>query len=248
MSVGDQEDFVSRIRMVLPNGWFRDSTPILDGLLNGIAWVLARVFSLIGYARLQTRILTATDAFLDLTSFDFFGTTLPRKTGETDAAFRVRIQAALLLERGTRSGLVNVLTLLTGNAPRVFEPARPADTGAYNTNTMGYNVAGGYGSLQLPYQTFVIAYRPVGQGIPYIAGYGNPRGAYNVGGQAEYVNPGMVSGVTDADILNAIDSVKPVGTVVWTAIENPQPAGTQPAIGLEGGGYLLTESGAKILI
>ena len=47
------------------------------------------VYGLTAYARLQTRIATATDGFLDLISFDFFGRRCPGKPQESDAAFRV---------------------------------------------------------------------------------------------------------------------------------------------------------------
>jgi len=150
MATGDTTDIITRLKALLPNGWFQDATPILDGVLTGIATVLAQVYSLTNYAKLQTRIATATDGFLDLISFDFFGSLLPRKPQELDSPFRSRILAELFLERATRRGLIRVLQILTGRTPWIFEPARPADTGAYNTNTMGYGVAGGYGSVLLP--------------------------------------------------------------------------------------------------
>jgi len=77
---------------------------------------------------------------------------LPRNPGEPDTAFRTRIQARIFLEKGTRNGMIKALTLLTGRAPKIFEPARPLDTGAYNAGILAYGAAGGYGSLQLPYQ------------------------------------------------------------------------------------------------
>ncbi len=221
MATGDTADIASRIRALLPNGWFSDSTPILNGVLTGIASALSRVYNLITYARLQTRISTATDGFLDIISLDFFGNTLTRQTQESDTAFRGRILAALFPERGTRHGLIRTLQILTGRTPWVFEPARPADTGGYNTGALAYSVAGGYGSLQLPYQAFCIAYRPLGQGIPNIAGYGNPQGAYNTGSQIEYANPSLVlDAVTDAAIYAAIDAAKPAGTIIWTSIQS----------------------------
>lgn len=218
---GDQADFLARIKALLPNGWFRDETPILDAVLGGIAWALSFIYGLTAYAKLQTRIATATDGFLDLISFDFFGNSLPRKLQELDSAFRARIQAELLLQRATRYGLIRALQILTGRTPIVFEPARPLDTGAYNCNIWGYNAAGGYGSLQLPFQAFVTAYRPIGQGIPNVAGYGNPEGAYNTGSQTEYANPSMILGaVTDSDIYAAVDSVKPAASIIWTQIQS----------------------------
>lgn len=222
MATGDQQDITGRLKAVLPGGWFsQDSTPVLDGFLNGIAWALSLVYSLAAYARQQTRIRTATDGFLDLISFDFFGDRLPRKALESDAAFRSRILAELLLEKGTRKGLIRALEILTGRTPRVFESARAADTGAYNTNTMGYGMAGGYGSLALPFQAFVTAYRPIGQGIPFVGGYGSSVGAYSTPSQLEYANPSLIQGaVTDADIYTTIDAVKPAGTILWTQISS----------------------------
>ena len=221
MATGDQSNIAARIKAALPNGWFQGQTPILDGVVNGIAWALALVYSQTSYARLQTRVMTATDGFLDLISFDFFGSLLPRKPQEMDSAFRSRILANLFPEKATRHGLIRTLQILTGRTPLVFEPARPADTGAYNTNSMGYGVAGGYGSLLLPYQAFVIAYRPLNQGIPYIAGYTNSQGAYSTASQIEYANPSLAVGaVQDADIYAAIDAVKPVATIIWTQLSS----------------------------
>ena len=74
--------------------------------------------------------------------------------------------------------------------------------------------------MLLPFQAFVTAYRPTGSGIPNIAGYGNAPAAYGVASQGgEYATMSMIQGaVTDADIYAAIDSVKPVGTILWTRI------------------------------
>ena len=73
--VGDQNDFIARLKALLPRGWFAETAPVLTGTLAGLSAALAQVYGLISYARLQTRIVTATDAFLDLISFDFFGAT-----------------------------------------------------------------------------------------------------------------------------------------------------------------------------
>ena len=185
---------------MLPNGWFGSATPVLDAVLSGIAAALAGVYTLAAYARLQTRISTATDGFLDLISQDFFGGTLPRRMRESDAAFRARILAELLAEKGTRRGMIRALTALTGRAPIIFEPARPADTGGYNVGGCGYGVAGGYGSTRLPTQAFVIAYRPLGQGIPNLGGYGSsPWAGTASGGQLAYASLSQVQGaVTDS--------------------------------------------------
>ncbi len=225
MATGDQKDILGRLKSVLPR-WFGDSTTILDALLQGLAWAASFVYSLWAYTELQTRIKTATDGWLDMISADFFGMALPRRANQSDASFRSRIIINLFRERATRGGVVKVLQDLTGRTPTVFEPLRPMDTGAYAAPNSGYGLAGGYGSMLLPFQAFVNALRPTGSGIPNVGGYGGTAGGpgpggYGVTSQIEYASLSMIQGaVTDADIYAAIDSVKPTGTILWTRINS----------------------------
>jgi hypothetical protein len=151
---GDQADIASRVNALLPVGWFTGLTPLKDALITGIANVFAFIYALFGYLRLQTRIATATDGFLELVAGDFFATALPRNSGETDASYRTRIQTSLFLEKGTRADVIRVITQLTGNAPLIVEPSRPADCGGYGI-AMGYSVGGHLGSRVHPYQAFI---------------------------------------------------------------------------------------------
>lgn len=222
MATGDQQDIYHRIRSQLPQ-WFGDeaSSPVLNGLLQGLAYALAYFYSLLAYGRLQTRIKTASDGWLDMIAADFFGAALLRAANQSDTSFRNRILINLFRERATRAGLIKVLQDLTGRTPTIIEPLRPLDTGVYGGPYIGYGMAGAYGSMLMPYQAFVIAYRPAGAGIPNVAGYGYSTGAYNMPSQEEYASLSMIQGaVSDADIYAAIDSVKPVATVVWTRISN----------------------------
>lgn len=229
MATGDQNDVFLRLKSTLPR-WFGDSTPILDALLQGLAWAGAFVHSLYVYAKLQTRIKTATDGWLDMISADFFGTTLPRQANQSDASFRARIIINLFRERATRGGILKVLEDLTGRTPAVFEPMRPADTGGYGeSQSLAYGLAGGYGSMLLPFQAFVTAFRPTGSGIPLVGGYGladygatsGGPGGYGVASEIEYASLEMIQGaVTDADLYNAVDSVKPAGVTLWVRINS----------------------------
>jgi hypothetical protein len=221
---GDRQDILERMQALLPRGWFGDSPAILTALLKGFAAILANVYAVLAYAKLQTRILTATDGFLDVISADFFGSNLPRRTGESDTAFRNRITVNLFRERATRKAVIDVLTTLTGRAPLIVEPMRPADTGGYGI-ACGYGVAGAYGSLVHQYQAFVTAYRPHGTGIPNVAGYGSSPSGYSIASQGEYASMSMVQqSVSDADIYAAVASVIPAGTIVWVRISADVPA------------------------
>jgi hypothetical protein len=212
----------ARLKSGLPKGWFPDVSPVRDTLSSGLAYALSLGYSLIAYAKLQTRIKSAVDGFLDLVSFDYFGLNLLRRSSENDTQYRARILLNLLREKATRNGVIKALTDLTGNIPRVFEPWRPLDCGALNENICGLNMAGGLGSLVVPYQGFITAYRPLGQGIPFIAGLNSPLGALNVGSQGEVASLSLVAGtVTDADIYAAVADAKVEGTIAWMQIENP---------------------------
>jgi hypothetical protein len=257
MATGDQADVVSRLKAWLPPTWFPNTSegqptnsPVLDGLLNGVAWVWAQSYSLLQFAKAQTRIATASGVFLDMIAWDFFGSWLQRRNAEFDNPFRTRIQQELFRQKATRAGLITALTELTGTVPGVFEPAYPLDTGGYGHTGMtvgtglGYGVAGGYGDLNLPFQFFLRAYLPTGGGIANVAGwggglyaepltdengnqisdltvlvpfYGMP-GGYGVGA-IEYADLSMVNTqVTEQDIYDTINNVRPAATIAWTAI------------------------------
>lgn len=216
---GDVDDILTRLYGLLPP-WFPDqgSAPVLDGVLTAIATTLAFVYSLYAYAQLQTRIATATDAFLDLIAYDFLGFILQRN-GASDTAFRPSIQATILQERVTRAGMISALTALTGKTPIIFEPWNTGDTGAYGGPMIGYGAAGAYGSMNLPGQVFITAYRGAGSGVPGIGGYGSALGGYGVG-SLEYIGPDIeLSGVTDDDIYDEIAITKPTGVTAWTLID-----------------------------
>ena len=210
--IGDSNDMAARMRAVLPPRWFGDSAPLLGAVLAGLGTGWSAIYNLVTTVQAQTRIATAGGAFLDLISADFFGIALPRRPREGDAAFRTRIDQALLRPRATRAALVLALTEMTGRTPVVFEPARTSDTGGYSVGGVGYGFAGGWGSLALPYQVFVTAYRPPGGGIALLGGYGTS-------GIAGYGDLSMITtAVTDADIQAEVVSVLPAATIAWMNI------------------------------
>lgn len=222
MAIGDRDDIASRLARLIPYSWFPSgAATIRDAILQGAASALAFAYSLLAYVRLQTRILTATGGWLDLIAGDFFGASIVRAQNQTDASFRAAIIANLFRERATRNAIQLVLVALTGRAPRIVEPQRPADTGAYSAPNSGYGVAGAYGSMLLPYQAFVTAFRPLSSGIPYVVGYGCAPSGYSVASRGEYASLDMVIGaVQDADIYAAISAVAPAGTEIWTQISS----------------------------
>jgi hypothetical protein len=223
--VADTQDIAGRLRSVLPTRWFPDATPVLDALLLGLAAAWSWCFGLIAYVRAQTRIATATDVWLDIVAEDFFGSGLARRVAESDAALRLRIQQAIFQGHATRTALARALIELTGQAPIIFEPARTMDTGGYGGTVTGpaglyYGQMGGWGSLELPFQCFVTAFRPTGSGIAMIEGWGAPAAGYGLGAM-QYATLAMVEGqVTDLDINAAIAAVMPAATISWARISS----------------------------
>lgn len=223
MAVGDQGDIVSRLQRLMPNGWFSVGVvPLRDAILTGFANMFAFAYSLLAYVRLQTRIATATDGFLDLIAYDFFAHDLTR-SGATDASFRNQIIAYLFRQRNTRQAIISVVDQLLGpGACSVIEPQRVTDTGAYDVpSTLAYDVpgAGVYGDGGMPLQCFVYVTVPDSLSIapPSIAGYGIPAWGYGIG-QAEYIPAPALDPVQVADIYAAIVSVLPVTGVAWVNI------------------------------
>lgn len=211
---------LQRLKQVLPASWFGGVTPVLDAVLTGFGTALDNFTNLAAYVRLQMRIATATDGFLDLIAGDFFGEYLTRNQNESDASFRARILAGLFAPTVTRRAILQQLLTLTGRVATIFEPANPGDTGGYGI-ACGYGVAGGYGSLAMPAQFFVYPRRPLTSGIPYVGGYGSSVGAYSTASQAEYANSSMTQqGVTDAAIYALIARIKAAGVTAWVQITN----------------------------
>jgi hypothetical protein len=226
MATGDQSDMVARMRAVLPRGWFAStaatdasSTPYLDAVLAGIASVWAYCYALYAYAALQTRIATATDAWLDMIAFDFFGLNLRRRTNEQDAALSTRIRASLLPPANTRAALITVLTNLTGRTPVMFEPMNAGDAGCLNT-TMGLGI-GALGSLTMPRQVFVIAYRPSGGGIANVAGLGTSGGGgLGVGSFVTVGQSQVQASIADSEIYATVAQAMPVCGTAWVSISS----------------------------
>ncbi len=191
--IGSQADILNRLQQLMPHGWFQNGlSPLRDGLLTGIANMLASVFSLLVYVRLQSRIATATDGFLDMIAADFFGTSLQRRLNQSDVSYRTVIKRQMFQQKSTRQAISGILTTVTGIAPLIIEPGRAADTGAYTIGNVAYNTAGCYASLNVPYQSFVTAYRP---------------------------RPGTAQfGLADSDIYAAVESVRMGGTIIWLRI------------------------------
>jgi hypothetical protein len=239
--LGDTADFAARLKRLIPRRWTADTAPALDAVLSGFGSAWATLYGILSYAKLQTRIATATDTWLDMISFDFLGRSFWRRKAEPDQSFSARLRKEIFRPRGTRGALALKLTDLTGRAPVIFEPANASDTGGWGSlgMTQGMGMAyggkfaagvGGYGSIALPSQAFVTAFRARGGGIPDVMGVylgqgwaGGGIGSLTSGasGSLMVASLSMSQGqITDTDIQAAIVSVAPAASIIWTRITN----------------------------
>jgi hypothetical protein len=218
MSTGDKADIAVRIRSKLPPWFDGAASPVVDGFVQGAAWALSCVYSLYAYAQTQTRIKSATDGWLDLIAADFFGSKVTRSQNQSDTSFLARIIANLFRERNTRNAITSVLTAITGRPPRIIEPWNPGDTGAWDMGL--YWDSAGYwgGDSDLPYQSFVTAYRPLSASNTDLAGWDVPTGGWDTG--VLFWADELSGAVTDADIIAAVESVRMAGTIIWLDIES----------------------------
>jgi hypothetical protein len=215
--IGDASDFASRLRAMLPDRWFADASPILDALLKGLGTTWASSYAQLQGVSQQSRIATVSGSFLDMAALDYCGALFLRHKNENDDAFRHRIQSFIFRRKVTREALIAAVGDLTGHFPVVFEFTQPSDTGGYGAGC-GYGLAGGYGSLVLPYQCLVVAKRPSGAGIPKVAGYNAPAGGYGLGLIEYGTLADELPHVTDQEIYNLISETIPAGTAAWVRL------------------------------
>jgi hypothetical protein len=122
---------------VFPAPWTNDVARLPGGNLYAIMGSMAANLQIINdflvYGFDASRIETATDTELDLCADDFYGPNgLPRQTGESDASYRVRIEAGLFIPYTTKEAFIQAITALTGIAPRLIQPWVAAQTAAFD--------------------------------------------------------------------------------------------------------------------
>lgn len=218
MATGDSNDFLGRLKGLIPPRWFAFVAPVRDAVFGGLADALTGSYSLLSAMRLQTRISTATGWFLDLISYDFFGLDLLRFKSEADDDYRRRIKSEIFRQRVTLAGISEAVEDLTGTAPQIFIPSDPGMCGGgYGVGHQGYGESGAYGSISYPNQIFLTVTRPANVGvIPNIGGYGV--GGWGYGAPTgEYASLSEVRGlINDSDIYATIANNTAAGVVAWT--------------------------------
>lgn len=156
--VSSQAGYAEQQTQLWPRGWFSDEAQTVGGIAYNIAVGLASELldlsqqqqAVIMAARIDTSQGTSIESWVQ----DFFGLTLPRNSGESDAVYIARAKALIRAKRSTRAGFLSVAAFY-GTA-WVNEPWRTDQTGAWDTDgTCAWDMAGGWGSQDPLIQAFV---------------------------------------------------------------------------------------------
>jgi hypothetical protein len=189
------------------------------------------------YALGATRIQTATNGALDLASEDYFGPPLgpyavTRQPGEADSAYSAQLLAAMLPHGATRAAIIEVVTKITGNVPRVIEPWSPADTGVWDggpgAGMMFWDIDSAVTPFRwtdpglTPFQGFVECTLPQAQefGNNPTPAFDSTAFYWDVAGSS-LIDPTLVGQLGEAAVYNAINQTKVEGTIVWVKFVPP---------------------------
>lgn len=203
MATGDLNDITARIAATFPP-WVPTSLPIINAVLTGVARGFAHVYRLLQFMRTQSRIKTATGGFLDLISYDYFGTNMLRRKAEPDSVFQARLLLELLRPRVTLAAVRQMLIDLTGRVPLIIEPGYPGNIGAWDVGTFAFDASGCWINAGIGNQVFITAFRPIGNGVPLVSGYDSYAGGWDVP-NFSFVDLSQITGpLTDAEITAQI--------------------------------------------
>ncbi|MCJ2084587.1 hypothetical protein MKK88_01070 [Methylobacterium sp. E-005] len=211
---GSATDLLRRLKSLFPRRWTSDTAPVRDAVFGGIGDSLAWLYAQQQTVKAGTRRAGTIGYLLDIDAWGFFQGRILRRAGEADAAWRKRYTDEIFRPRATRAAIDKAVYDLTGKHPIIVDPWNPNDTAAYRYSYYGQAK---YGSLGLPYQFFVTAYRPCPPGIPNIAGY---RSGYYGAPTTSYISLSQItSPVPDSEIYATIARTAAAGVVSWTRIQ-----------------------------
>jgi len=194
---------------------------VLYAMMGACAANLQMINDFLTYGFDFCRLDTCEGDQVDIYADDFYGVGgLPRKTGESDASYKQRIQAGLFIPYTTREAFTQAITQLTGIAPRLISPWIAGQTAAYDWYSY-YDIDDEaypalYGDSSLSYQAFVIADLPPATGSEQataIWGY-DAGAAYDIY-TGTYWNLQAANFTSQADLDALINRIKAFGITIW---------------------------------
>ena len=201
--------WIAWIWSYLPAGWFAPAGPLINAAVGMISTGFAQNSADLSYMEAQTRISSATGMWLDVISVEYFGLgNLPRRPNEADAAFQARVLQEMLLPRGTRGAMTEALTILTGVAPTIFEPA--IDLASWDVD-FAWDSSGAWGSYDMPYQGFI--------GVPLPQEPPLDLAGWDQGGWDQTLclidATQEASAIGEEEVLRVVRLTQPAGVTMW---------------------------------
>ncbi len=143
--------------LLWPSQWFSPSAKTVGGVAYAVALAGASLLASVGYEIGEIynaeRLQSCQGSLIDSFAADYFGGALPRNSGETDAAYILRIEANLAAKKGTLAGIITI-----GNfygTTTIFEDWNAAQTGGFDLPTLSFDGLGGLGIQRPQLQVFI---------------------------------------------------------------------------------------------
>jgi hypothetical protein len=214
----------SRLQAALPGSWFPDDASNLPTVLQGAAYVASQTYANLLQTALLTRIKTASGNFLDIASNDYFGTGLPRITGEQDTFYSSRILAKITLEKVTYDALTTALTNMFAGTGVTFTIQEYVPGGAnilipLNSTPTGINSPDAFVRYGTPLQAFecLVTFADLpSENIELEDGSDLQMEDGSTTIDLEYLSTSRYS-----SLLTLLFDIKPIGTTIWTIVGQP---------------------------
>ena len=234
VSVITPEAWAQRLIGLFPYPWLDDEARAVSGIAYAMFLAMGTNLNVISeqlyYAWQACRLQTASNGALDLFAQDYFGPNLPRQPGESDDAYRLRIQALLFQPQVTREAIIQAIEFAyPGTIVRAIEPWNPSDTGYFSDKTSGHkgsyydydspDIPGLWGNQQARYQGYLEIQLPPVSPLPYsLWGYDFGPGYDSQTGY--FFQPQDVLNSIIGQINNLINRITAMGTQIWVKYTN----------------------------
>lgn len=137
-----------------PSGWFSDTAKTTGGNAYNVALAAGTYMENVDEqwqeVALFERLQSCTSTDIDSWVADFFGTSLPRFDGETDANYITRAMANLQADKSTAAGMAKIAAFF-GSGVWISEPWNPDETGGCDSVSLACDTPGGEVGDQSPF-------------------------------------------------------------------------------------------------
>lgn len=216
------DQWAVRLINTQPAQWFSDEAKAPGGVLYSLMYAIGQVLQTLQlglqYSYDSVYLQMAVGSALDMAAQDFYGETVLRLPGESDAAFSSRIMAGLFSPVATYEAVYNAVQQVSGIQVQIIQPWDIATTGTLDAQF--FDVPdGAIGGLRLtpnrPYECLIIATPPGAAALN-----GNPLYTLDSGffDSPTFFSADVVSSGGVQALFEAINKVAPLGVGIWVQV------------------------------